>query len=87
MKAVSDYYAEQRFSDQSDAASAIEARFTRDALRGALARGRERIDPRFDGAHCVDCDADIPAARLALGKSRCIGCQEVVERQAGRFMR
>ena len=87
MRTRSDPYVDQRFSDDSDAASAIETRFTHEALRGALARGRERIDPRFDGEHCIDCNADIPAARLALGKSRCIGCQEIVERLASGFRR
>lgn len=35
---------------------------------------------------CVDCDDDIPPARLALGKIRCVTCQskkELKEKQYG----
>lgn len=34
---------------------------------------------------CVDCDELIPHARRALGGvRRCVGCQELFERRAGR---
>lgn len=72
----------QRFADDCDAASANEMRFNQEALRGALRGARRLPDPRFDGTHCVDCEAVIPAGRRALGKDRCIACQEVAERQA-----
>lgn len=45
-----------------------------------------RPDPRdkfvfFDGVHCVeeDCGDEIPAARRALGKFRCVACQTMKE--------
>lgn len=45
--------------------------------RAAAARERH---PEFDGTHCVECEIEIPAARLALGKVRCIDCQTEQER-------
>ena len=35
--------------------------------------------PDFDGVHCVDCDVEIPAERLAWGRVRCTACQEIIE--------
>jgi RNA polymerase-binding transcription factor DksA len=43
------------------------------------ARQRES-HPDFDGEHCIDCEDDIPAERLAMGKIRCVPCQLVLER-------
>lgn len=56
----------------------------------------EAGEPMLDGAgqplmywpvtECVDCDDDIPPARLALGRVRCITCQskkELKEKQYG----
>lgn len=49
-----------------------------------ITRARKRIAPEthpdFDGTHCVECEVDIPAARLALGKVRCVDCQLLLER-------
>lgn len=87
MSTLSDQDSAQRFADEADAASALELRFHQEALRGALARGGEGIAPRFDGVHCIDCDAEIPAGRRALGKDRCIDCQEAVERRVRGFRR
>lgn len=36
--------------------------------------------PNFDGLHCVDCEVEIPAARLAMHRVRCTGCQAYIER-------
>ena len=38
------------------------------------------FDPEFDGVHCIECDAEIPAARLKLHKIRCVDCQEELEK-------
>ncbi len=35
--------------------------------------------PDFDGEHCVICGGSIPAARLGLGKVRCVECQARIE--------
>lgn len=34
----------------------------------------------FDGKHCIDCEDPIEAPRLKLGRCRCIGCQDLKER-------
>lgn len=36
---------------------------------------------------CVDCDDDIPAARLALGKIRCVACQDSKEKKEKQYAR
>lgn len=36
--------------------------------------------PDFDGLHCIECDDDIPDGRLALGKIRCVYCQQLKEK-------
>lgn len=46
-----------------------------------LANGKLMF-PDFDHLHCIDCDEEIHAARLALGKVRCIQCQSLLERKA-----
>lgn len=39
--------------------------------------------PNFDGTHCVeeDCGVQIPQARLAMGKVRCVDCQTLIEKR------
>ena len=53
-----------------------------DAERRARGRSAPEQHPDFDGENCVeeDCGVAIPPARLALGKVRCIECQERKER-------
>ena len=34
----------------------------------------------FDGKHCIDCDTEIPKARLKMGRIRCVPCQTTLER-------
>lgn len=41
-------------------------------------------EPDFDGEHCVDCGGDMPAARLAMGRARCVHCQSTKETLARR---
>ena len=71
-------------TDENDRASAIEAQFNEDALENARRKTLPETNPDFDGVHCIDCDEKIPAARLKLGKIRCIECQTVLEKQ-GKF--
>jgi len=71
-------------TDESDRASAIEAQFNEDALENARRKTLPETNPDFDGLHCIDCDEKIPAARLKLGKIRCVECQTVLEKQ-GKF--
>ena len=37
-------------------------------------------DDDFDGTHCVGCWGEIPAARLAWGRIRCVDCQTKLEK-------
>lgn len=55
---------------------------TAEAERRARGKSAPESHPDFDGQHCVeeDCGVEIPAARLALGKVRCIDCQALLER-------
>lgn len=48
-----------------------------DAEARAVGKSRPEFDARFDGVHCVEdeCGIEIPAARLAMGKVRCVDCQ------------
>ena len=71
-------------TDENDRASAIEAQFNEDALENARRKTLPETNPDFDGVHCIDCDEKIPAARLKLGKIRCVECQTVLEKQ-GKF--
>ena len=50
------------------------------ALARAVGKSAPESHPAFDGAGCVDCAEAIPPARLALGKVRCVPCQELLER-------
>lgn len=74
-------------ADDSDRASVIEATFNADALRDARRKAQPETHPDFDGKHCVDCGDEIPEARLALGRVRCIECQSEIEfrRKLSRF--
>lgn len=47
----------------------------------AAARSKPETDPAFDGVHCIErsCGEEIPPARLALGKIRCVPCQTLRE--------
>ena len=51
-------------------------------MRRALGKSGPESHPDFDGVHCVepDCEIEIPTARLALGKVRCVDCQELLEK-------
>lgn len=35
----------------------------------------------WDGETCFGCDKDIPAARLAMKRVRCVPCQTIAERK------
>lgn len=70
-----------RTADENERASLIEEQFTDAALEAARAKARPESHPDFDGAHCVECADAIPSARLALGRVRCVTCQERLERE------
>lgn len=52
-----------------------------DAERRARGKSAPETHPDFDGAHCVDCEEEIPPGRLALKKVRCVECQSLLEKR------
>jgi RNA polymerase-binding transcription factor DksA len=69
----------ERHADPLDEASALAASLTEDAIAAARAAARPETHPDFDGETCVTCGDDIPTARLALKKVRCVACQTNIE--------
>lgn len=67
--------------DEGDLASAYQMRENAIALQKAMAANAPETHPDFDGSSCVSCGDDIPAARLTLGKVRCVVCQNKIERK------
>lgn len=57
------------------------------ALAEVRARAEEAIPPDWDCIHCYECGNDIPKQRAALGKFRCIDCQETHERGSKLYRR
>ena len=52
-----------------------------DALRRQLGKSApDAFDPAFDGESCVDCADHIHSARLAMGRVRCVECQEWLDK-------
>jgi DnaK suppressor protein len=74
--------------DDIDRAKQLEQWQRQRALDEQLARGRAQQTPRsVDGVRvCLDCEAPIPAQRLAYlpGAVRCVQCQTLAERATGR---
>jgi len=61
---------------------------TQELTESAIAEQRRKARPEQvqnpDGSWptttCVDCEVDIPPARLAMGKVRCVDCQTLLEK-------
>lgn len=70
-------------SDSLDHASDVEQAFREAAIQAA--RQGERKPADFDGENCHSCGLEIPAARLALGKFRCVECQTQREKSTKFF--
>jgi len=70
-------------ADHADVAQEVIETCTADAERRARGKSAPESHPDFDGEHCVDCELDIPPARLLLGKVRCVFCQGLLERRKG----
>lgn len=68
-------------ADIADIANERAEQHLEKALAQQQARSGPESHPDFDGEHCIACDDEIPAARLALGKIRCVACQSRLEAQ------
>ena len=66
-------------ADITDNADSVVELWTADAERRARGKSAPESDPGFDGLNCVDCCEEIPSARLAMGKVRCVECQTTME--------
>ena len=64
--------------DEADIASAVEMAFLDSALENHKEKVKPETHPDFDGKHCVDCDGDIPKARLQMFRVRCVTFQEIL---------
>jgi len=69
----------ERHSDLVDEANALTEANTANLIELARRANAPETHPDFDGETCVDCGADIPPQRLALGKVRCVHCQSKKE--------
>jgi RNA polymerase-binding transcription factor DksA len=65
--------------DETDQAQWMQLREQAEINRRGRELGRPELHPDFDGSHCVDCDCEIQAPRLLLGKVRCVDCQQMKE--------
>lgn len=71
-------------ADIIDTANAFAARLNDDALDRARGKSAPETHPDFDGLHCVECWEEVHRVRLAMGKVRCLGCQDLLEREQKR---
>lgn len=69
----------ERHADPLDEATALATSLTEGAIAAARMASAPETHPDFDGEHCVECGAEMPAARLAMGRIRCIHCQTELE--------
>lgn len=67
--------------DETEFAQHMEQVQTNEAVKNAVAKARPEYHPEFDGVHCIECDEEIPQARLKLQKIRCIHCQSEIEKR------
>lgn len=67
-------------ADVVDKAQSVVETCTEEAERRIRKQIGPETHPDFDGLHCVTCEETIPAGRLALGKVRCVYCQEDMEK-------
>ena len=51
------------------------------AVTQAALKAAPEKHPSFDGKHCIVCDVEIHPGRLALGRIKCIDCQEATEKR------
>lgn len=66
-------------ADVIDDAQAVNELHQEISLNAARAKNAPEQHPDFNGRDCIDCDEEIPAPRLLLGKVRCVDCQSELE--------
>jgi len=73
--------------DEVDIANAIEMENIKQALLNHQKKLAPETHPDFDGESCLDCGAEIPPARLAMFKIRCVDCQSMIEKKSKLYNR
>lgn len=71
---------------QMEMAERLEEAFRDKALEMVRARA-EAVPADWDGESCYERGCEIPKERLALGKFRCVSCQELYERGSKLYRR
>ena len=78
-----------KHADPLDKASEIAQMYADHGLQAVQRKVKPEQVQNEDGTwphlECVDCSVEIPEQRLALGKVRCIDCQEIIERRASAY--
>lgn len=72
----------ERHADPLDEAASLAASLAEGGIAAARRANAPETHPDFDGESCLDCETPIPEKRLAMGKIRCVSCQELLERRA-----
>lgn len=71
--------------DELDRAATLTQQMNDAAVRDAQSKSKPQQVQNADGSwpheQCVDCDDDIPPLRLAMGRIRCVHCQDYLERK------
>lgn len=74
----------EKYTEQIDQANQITEEFTASHIHRIQQRNKPEQVQNPDGSwphtECIDCEDPIPEGRLALGKVRCIDCQELKEK-------
>lgn len=73
-----------KYIEQIDQANQIVEEFTASHIHRIQQKNKPEQTQNPDGTwphnECIDCGDPIPEGRLALGKIRCIDCQELKEK-------
>ena len=67
-------------ADFLDAATELAEAFTDAAILKVRMANAPESHPDFNGKNCLDCGDTLISARLALGKMRCVYCQDHLEK-------
>ncbi len=70
----------EKVGDEVEMACQLEAQLNEQALLRHRAKLGPQSHPDFDGHHCVECGIDIPLARIAMYRIRCVDCESAIER-------
>ena len=75
-----------KHADPVDIASDLEMKYTEQYIAHARKANKPEQVQNPDGTwpeeYCIDCGEEIPTARLALGRVRCVECQTILEKKS-----